>query len=92
MAKQLRIKSCQSTRLWYAGMVGQVVPMVKQDSNGYWATEHHEYGSSPNIILFQDAEVIEDDTSSDDIGTGGNAWSWLCNRMLGYVAWFYTRG
>jgi len=72
-------------------MVGQVVPLVKHDSNGYWATERHEYGSSPNIILFQDAEVIEYDTNYDDIDPGANAWSWLYNRMLGYVAWFYTR-
>lgn len=52
--KQVRITSCRDKQMWYANRVGECLPLVREDSAGYWAREPAGY---INIIKRADAVV-----------------------------------
>ena len=53
---QLRITKCSDPQLWYARLVGQTLPLVREDEDGYWSREEAGF---LNIVRREDAEVIE---------------------------------
>lgn len=53
--KQLLIKKCSDPQLWYAGLVGQQVPLVREIPEGYLSREPAGF---TNIVRREDAEVI----------------------------------
>lgn len=60
---RIRIKSCQSSSYWYAGLVGQVVPFERVDGYGYWAREGGIYNCI-NVIKHEDATLLPPETTS----------------------------
>jgi hypothetical protein len=52
---QLRILRCPDRLMWYAGLVSQVVGLVREDADGFWAREPAGF---LNIIHKDDAEVL----------------------------------
>ena len=54
--KALRIIECSDSMMWYDKHVGAIVPFLRIDTDCYWSREPAGYS---NIVLLQDAEVIE---------------------------------
>ena len=54
--KMLRITRCIDTSMWYAGLVGQLVPLEWEWPEGYASREPAGY---INLVHFHDAEVVE---------------------------------
>lgn len=55
--KRLRIKQCSDSLLWYANLVGQTVPLIREIEEGYLSYEPSGY---TNIVLRCDAEIEEE--------------------------------
>lgn len=55
-ARALMIISCSDPHMWYAGLVGQVVALVREEPDCYWSREPAGY---VNIVRKADAELIE---------------------------------
>lgn len=49
----VRIQRCTDPHMWYAGLVGREVPIVRVDEDGLWAREPAGY---INIIHFEAVE------------------------------------
>lgn len=59
MSKALLITGCTDPLMWYAGMIGQVVPFLGiWPESGYKSLEPAGY---TNVVRFEDAEMIEVD-------------------------------
>lgn len=56
--KKLLITKCSDPQLWYAGLVGKTVELLREDSEGYWSREPSGY---TNIVRREDAQVIDDE-------------------------------
>jgi hypothetical protein len=56
--KKIFIKKCSDAMLWYAGLVGQTLEYVREDSEGYWSREPAGY---LNVVRRKDAEVVTDE-------------------------------
>lgn len=54
--KMLRITGCKDSSMWYAGMVGKLVPFVKVWPEAYASREPAGY---INRVEFDDAEIVE---------------------------------
>lgn len=52
----LRITKCTDPLMWYAGMVGEKVPLLKIHDDCYLSREPAGY---TNIVKFEDAEILE---------------------------------
>lgn len=61
--RALRITSCRDPLMWYAGLVGQVVPLVREEADCYWSREPAGF---VNIVRKEDAELIEAGTDRCD--------------------------
>lgn len=53
--QQLLITRCSDARLWYAGLVGQRVPLLRIESDVYLSREPAGF---TNIVYLCDAEVV----------------------------------
>ena len=58
--KMLRITQCHDASMWYAGMVGQLVPLVGKWPEAYASREPAGY---INRVEFADAEVVDFEAS-----------------------------
>jgi hypothetical protein len=56
---RLKINKCSDPSMWYAGLVGQSVELVKEDAEGYWSREPAGF---INIVRREDAEVVNDES------------------------------
>lgn len=56
--KVLVIKKCSDPLLWYAGLIGQQVPLLRVETEGYLSREPTGY---TNIVRKEDAEIINGD-------------------------------
>lgn len=56
MTTMLRITRCIDSSMWYADMVGQLVPFEWEWPEGYASREPAGY---INLVHFDDAEVVE---------------------------------
>lgn len=56
--KRLRITKCSDSLLWYADLVGQQVPLVREIPEGYLSREP---GGFTNIVRKEDAQLIDED-------------------------------
>lgn len=56
--KQLRITKCSDPQMWYAGLVGKTVPLLREETEGYLSREPKGY---TNIVRKEDAEIIDGD-------------------------------
>lgn len=55
---KLRITKCNDPLMWYAGMVGQTVPLLRTiEKEGCYISV--EPAGFSNIVKFEDAEVID---------------------------------
>lgn len=54
--KAIMIKQCSDPLMWYRNMVGQVVPLAREDTDVLWSREP---AGHINIILRQDAVLVE---------------------------------
>jgi len=54
--KKLKIIQCSDSMLWYANLVGQEVPLLKEVDEGWLSEEPDGY---TNIVRRSDAQVIE---------------------------------
>lgn len=54
--KMIELVQCSSFMYWYRDMVGQSVPLVREDSEYYWAREPAGY---LNIVNKNDAVIRE---------------------------------
>lgn len=54
--RALRVTNCRDPHMWYAGLVGQVVPLVREEADCYWSREPAGY---VNIVHKADAEPVE---------------------------------
>jgi|FLMP01.1.fsa_nt_emb hypothetical protein len=54
--KALLITSSGDGRVWYAGMVGQTVPLLAVERTEYKSREPHGY---INFVQFADAKIVE---------------------------------
>lgn len=54
--RALRIIRCRDSMMWYAGLVGQVVPLVREEADCYWSREPAGY---INIVRRADAQPVE---------------------------------
>lgn len=55
--KALRITKCSDPFMWYAAMIGQIVPLCGVwPESGYYSREPAGYA---NVVRFDDAEVVE---------------------------------
>lgn len=59
--KQLLIKSCSDSSLWYRDLVGQTVPLLKMPVFGEYLSR--EPSGFTNIVRECDAEVVLDNCS-----------------------------
>lgn len=58
--KALRLISCRDPSMWYAPLVGEIVPLVRNlPGEGYLSREPAGY---TNIVRFEDAEEVEVET------------------------------
>ena len=66
--KALRITRCSDLLMWYATLVGQVVPYLGEwpewPESGY---KSREPGGYTNVVRFADAEIIE--VSNDHVNS-----------------------
>jgi predicted short-subunit dehydrogenase-like oxidoreductase (DUF2520 family) len=56
--KQLLINKCSDPQLWYAGLVGKQVPLLREIPEGYLSREPAGF---TNIVKREDAQVIDDE-------------------------------
>lgn len=56
--KQLRIIQCSDPQMWYAELVGQTVPYLREDADGFWSREP---AGHTNIVKREDAQVVSDE-------------------------------
>jgi hypothetical protein len=56
--KQLLITQCSDSQMWYAGLVGKTVPLLREEPEGYFSRESKGY---TNIVRKEDAEIINGD-------------------------------
>ena len=56
--KRLLINKCSDPQMWYAGLVGKLVPLLWEDSAGYWSREP---AGHTNIVRREDAQVVDDE-------------------------------
>jgi hypothetical protein len=53
-AMKVRVIACSDPQMWYANRVGESIPLVREDADGYWAREPAGY---LNVIKRADAVV-----------------------------------
>lgn len=63
MRRALRIIRCSDPMMWYSGLVGKLVPLLRIDADTYLSVEPDGY---TNIVWRQDAEVVLDNEQSDE--------------------------
>lgn len=61
-ARALLITSCSDPHMWYAGQVGQVVALVREEADCYWSREPAGF---VNIVRKQDADLVEVNCTND---------------------------
>lgn len=57
--KKLLITSCSDSMMWYAKLIDQIVPFVREEKDYYLSREPAGY---INIVLKKDASIIETPT------------------------------
>ena len=62
----LLITSCSDPRMWYANMVGQLVPLMRFEGDDGWMSQ--EPGGHSNIVRKLDAEVVTIEVSPRNFG------------------------
>lgn len=55
--KVLKINRCSDPLMWYNGLVGEVVPLLREYPDCYMSREPSGYA---NIVRKEDAEIIEE--------------------------------
>lgn len=65
--RKLRIIGCSDGLMWYAGLVGQLVPFLREEHDVYLSREPAGY---TNIVSKADAEVVTVDLEGQPIGMG----------------------
>lgn len=53
----LKIIKCDDPQMWYSNLVGDYLPLLREDGDGYWSREPAGY---LNIVRREDAEVIDE--------------------------------
>lgn len=53
--RELLITSCSDSRMWYAGLVGQRVPLLRIEPDCYLSREPAGY---TNMVYKTDAEIV----------------------------------
>lgn len=61
--KKIFINKCSDSMMWYKKLVGQQVEYLSEDEDYYWSRDS---GGYKNIILKQDADIVEEDLCEVD--------------------------
>lgn len=56
--KLLKIIKCSDPQMWYAELIGDYLPFIREDGDGYWSREPAGYS---NLVRREDAQVIDDE-------------------------------
>lgn len=67
MTTSLLIKSCSDPSMWYAGLVGETVPLLFTERDCYISRQPEGY---VNIVHLEDGEVVEDESVGTDVQSG----------------------
>ena len=65
--RELKITGCKDSSMWYAGLVGQRVPLLREESDVYLSREPAGY---TNIVRKTDAKVVWVDLEGVEFGDG----------------------
>lgn len=65
--RELKITGCKDSSMWYAGLVGQRVPLLREHSDVYLSREPAGY---TNIVRKADAKVVWVDLEGREFGDG----------------------
>lgn len=65
--RKLKIVGCTDPMMWYAGLVGQVVPLVREESDIYLSREPAGFS---NIVRKRDAKPVWVDREGREFGDG----------------------
>lgn len=83
--RKLKIVHCSDPMMWYAGLVGQVVPLHREEASCYWGREP---AGHVNIVRKADAQVVWVDQDGNAYGDGdvvrcacGDAELWLSGNV-----------
>lgn len=79
--RKLKLVGCSDPMMWYAGLVGQLVPLLREENDVYLSREPEGY---TNIVRKADAQVVWVDQDGNTFGDGdvvrcacGDAELWL---------------
>lgn len=65
--RKLKITGCSDGHMWYAGLIGQVVPLLREESGDYFAREPAGY---VNVVRKADARPVWVDLEGNEFGDG----------------------
>lgn len=65
--RKLKITGCSDGHMWYAGLVGQVVPLLREEHDVYLSREPAGY---TNIVRKPDAKPVWVDLEGNEYGDG----------------------
>lgn len=53
---KIKIKRCQDSRFWYNKHIGEILQVIRIDTDRYWCRELDPWGCI-NFVLIEDCEV-----------------------------------
>lgn len=56
--KQLQIIKCSDPQMWYADLIGERVPLLQENADGFLSREPAGF---TNIVKREDAQVVDDE-------------------------------
>lgn len=68
--RKLKLVGCSDPMMWYAGLVGQLVPLLREENDVYLSREPEGY---TNIVRKRDAKVVWVDLEGREFGDGDTA-------------------
>lgn len=68
--RMLKITGCSDGHMWYAGKVGQLVPLLRIEHDCYMSREPAGYS---NIVRLEDAEIVESNCTNGHKANGEKA-------------------
>ena len=75
--RKLKLVGCSDPMMWYAGLVGQLVPLLREENDVYLSREPEGY---TNIVRKRDAKVVWVDLEGREFGDGDTA-RCACNAI-----------
>lgn len=85
--RKLKLVGCSDPMMWYAGLVGQLVPLLREEGDVYLSREPEGY---TNIVRKRDAKVVWVDLEGQEFGDGDTV-SCVCKAVAVKLSKSVTR-